>query len=696
MIQALFIALSVITATPEFSEAYKQDPGRVGINTYVYKYTPQKESRAPFGYRPFYVSHYGRHGSRSGWNGLRYDNVVFALEQAHGAGLLTASGDSLMNELYALREAHGVMNGRLTARGVREHRQIAHRMYKRFKRVFRGHKDINAFATNSQRCIVSMSSSIAELRACNPKLDILPDNGDRYQMIYSSDISKMARKRHKEIMDSIRTADIVPSDGLMSRVFTDTVAAAKIIDEGQLRSGIFEMARYMEAFDLPYNTLRFISPDHAYKEYQLIALDHYLNHCNSIPLGADRMARVELLINDVVDRADAAIAQGRKGHHAADLRYGHDWVVLALSSYLGFEGVGERYTAEECRTNWAGELYTPFAANVQIGFYRSCFGHKPILVKFLLNERETGIIGLKPYKGKYYRWDDVKEYLAKVTRFKLVDQLSSYSQGRNAKGSIVRESYQGMETWTKYMVSCQTSGFATIYNIEGVRPVKLGEFRLACHDKANHANALTVYPVLYDRDDPMPLIGVSHCSLEAQDGMKGQLYLERIAPDFRSSQTVKIISFDNSRKDFEYMQWAVDREESKLFAYGNTPKGNAHRIMSFDLPDIFGSEDKVITLKPADAEENYLIEDSYTMPAHVAQGLCIDGGKLYLPTGLGTGEEPSILYVWDLRGRKMVKELDLSHETIGELEDVSVRDGYLWLQSQRENGFIWKVDLTAI
>lgn len=693
---ALYIALAVITATPEFAQYYKEDPGRIGINTYVYRYTPQKDSRAPWGYRPFYVSHYGRHGSRSGWNGLKYDNLVFALEQAHGAGLLTASGDSLMQEVYALRDAHGVMNGRLTPRGVREHQQIAHRMFKRFKRVFRGHKDINAYATKSQRCIVSMSSAIAELRACNPKLDILPDNGERYQLIYSSDISKMARKRHKEIMDSIRTVDIVPSDGLMSRVFNDTVAAAKIIGEEELRSGIIEMARYMEAFDLPYNTFRFISPDHAYKHYQMVVLDHYLNHCNSIPLGPDRMARVELLINDVVDRADAAIAQGRKGRHAADLRYGHDWVVLALSSYLGLEGVGERYTAEECRVNWPGELYTPFAANVQIAFYRSCSKRKPILVKFLLNERETGIIGLKPYKGKYYRWDDVKEYLYGVTRFKLVDQLSSYGQGRNEKGSIVRESYQGMTTWTKYMVSCQKTGLAAIYNIEGVRPVKLGEFRMGCHNPANHANALTVYPVLYDREDPMPLIGVSHCSQEAQDGLKCQLYLERIAPDFRSSQTVKIIGYDNSRKDFEYLEWAVDREEAKLYAYGSTPKGNAHRIMAFELPDVFDSEGKVITLKRSDAIENYLIEDTFPMPAHVAQGLCIDGGKLYLPTGLGNGDEPSMLYVWDLRARKMVKELDLNHETIGELEDVSVRDGHLWIQSQSEIGYIWKVDLAAI
>ena len=696
MIQALFIALAVISATPEFTEYYKQDPTRIGINTYVYQYQKQKDSRAPWGYRPFYVSHYGRHGSRSGWNRMRYDKLVFALQQAHAAGILSSSGDSLMREVTELREAHRMMDGRLTPRGVREHRQIAQRMYKRFKPVFRGHREINSFATNSRRCIVSMAASTAELRSCNPKLDILPDNGNRFQLIYSSSCSKMVSNRVREIMDSIRTADTAPSDGLMSRVFTDPAAAAKIIDEDHLREYIIEMARYMAAFDLPHNLFRFISVDHAYLHHQMEALYIYLRQCNSIPFGADRMPRVELLVNDFVDRADAVIAQGRRSRHAADLRYGHDWVVLALTSYFGLEGVGERYTVEECRDKWFGALYTPFAANFQIAFYRSRRSGKPILVKFLLNERETRIIGLEPYRGMYYRWDDVKEHLSKVTRFKLVDQLSSFAERGWEGEDPLHESFQGMDSWGNYLVSCQNTGIASVYDMEGTRPLKLGEFRLGCYDGANHANAASFFPVKYDENDPMPLIGISHCSAQPQDGMKCQMYLERIAPDYRSSETVRIIAYDNARKDFNYMEWAVDCGQGMLYAYGNTADGKHHRLMCFPMPDVLAPGDKVTKLKYSDAVENYLLEDNCSLPSHVAQGLCISDGMLYLPTGLGTSEKPSILHIWDIRNRRMLKALNLNHETIGELEDVSVRDGWLWIQSQRENGYLWKIKLTDI
>jgi hypothetical protein len=36
----------------------------------------------------------------------------------------------------------------------------------------------------------------------------------------------------------------------------------------------------------------------------------------------------------------------------------------------------------------------------------------PVLVKFLLNEKETLIHGLKPLTGCYYEWSKVKEFWA--------------------------------------------------------------------------------------------------------------------------------------------------------------------------------------------------------------------------------------------------------------------------------------------
>ena len=60
--------------------------------------------------------------------------------------------------------------------------------------------------------------------------------------------------------------------------------------------------------------------------------------------------------------------------------------------------------AKEC-LDWPGYLYSPFAGNLQMVFYRNRKGE--VLVKFFINERETSLITLPG--GPYYKWEDVKE-----------------------------------------------------------------------------------------------------------------------------------------------------------------------------------------------------------------------------------------------------------------------------------------------
>ena len=139
----------------------------------------------------------------------------------------------------------------------------------------------------------------------------------------------------------------------------------------------------------------------------------YLGQCNSIPFGDDRMKNTEPLVQNIVRLADDAIASGDV---AADLRFGHDYPLMALCSYLGIEGIGARYDVSGAQKHFISTLYSPFAGNLQIVFYRArkgLFGlggrlDKPVLVKFLLNEKEVSIIGLEPVQGPYYNWEEVR------------------------------------------------------------------------------------------------------------------------------------------------------------------------------------------------------------------------------------------------------------------------------------------------
>ena len=105
---------------------------------YHYIYTAAKETAAPKGYKPFYISHYGRHGSRYHTGTLYFSKAMTPLQKADSLGLLTAEGKSLLAELQELLDIHQGHFGMLSERGLREHRGIAERMYQRFPEVFSG------------------------------------------------------------------------------------------------------------------------------------------------------------------------------------------------------------------------------------------------------------------------------------------------------------------------------------------------------------------------------------------------------------------------------------------------------------------------------------------------------------------------------------------------------------------------------
>jgi hypothetical protein len=135
----------------------------------------------------------------------------------------------------------------------------------------------------------------------------------------------------------------------------------------------------------------------------MISLNLFLRQCNSTEFGDRRMAvpEVDALVHDFIEKADEAIA---KGDCVADLRFGHDWHLLAFCSRIGVKGIGERLTKDEA-PDWPAWQYTPFAGNFQMVFYRNPAGK--VLVKCFINEREATLLGLPD--GPYYDWEEVKK-----------------------------------------------------------------------------------------------------------------------------------------------------------------------------------------------------------------------------------------------------------------------------------------------
>lgn len=420
----LGLAASAQQQSPEMVKFLKEFPQRAGFNTHSYEFLPVKDTRAPKGYKAFYIEHYGRHGSRSEWGGATYAMVRDALQSAKDAGVeLTPAGDSLLREAAYIFDRYDGMDGRLTPRGVREHQQLATRMYNRFPEVFqKGSKKIRAVSSTTPRVIVSMNGFTAQLRAIQPDLDIDLDTGEKF-MAYIS------RAENDTIIARTNKA-LAERSGGMRRSLPDSVTVFKNLfknpEEGKrfVRNtffflySIYATARVAEAFDINDNLFRYLPFDVMYQLHESTFLNAYLNQCNSELNGHLRMPRAKELVDVLIAQADKVVSG--ESDRAADLTFGHDWPFLGLCSYLGLEGIGDRLSIDEAAAHWMASWNCPFAANLQMIFYKGKKASDPILVKFLVNERETPLKFVAPYQGPYYRWEDVKAFCA--TRLEHLDR----------------------------------------------------------------------------------------------------------------------------------------------------------------------------------------------------------------------------------------------------------------------------------
>ena len=114
----LCLALVLLTASLKAQttkEEFLRHPDYAGglYRPYLYEHVPL--TPAPKGYIPFYISHYGRHGSRWLLSANVYQIPNGILGEAEKAGVLTALGKSLYERLRIAAEDAEVLGPELPA-----------------------------------------------------------------------------------------------------------------------------------------------------------------------------------------------------------------------------------------------------------------------------------------------------------------------------------------------------------------------------------------------------------------------------------------------------------------------------------------------------------------------------------------------------------------------------------------------------
>ena len=432
------------------SISFAQDFRQMGSNYYAYPTPEAKYTKAPAGYKPFYLTHYGRHGSRFHQPADHYHELHNTLAKADSLGKLTNLGKSLLTRAKYLDEYAAPRAGDLTQLGVAQHQGIAKRMVKNFPELFKNDAYVEAYASTSTRCVVSMAAFLEELRAQKPKLDIHQESG-KYLMAFISplDFGKIIGESNTPAWqkENEKLYSHVDPTRMMRAIFSDTAYIQKNVNAGELYSRIYEIGNSLQGS--PEIEFSF---DDLWTESELSARWHAQNAWWYSVLGNNPFAQKQGLENarpllknflDVADKVIAAdTAKADKTGKAvkkttATLRFGHDTVIFPFAVLLQLEN-GTQKTGietadmENLHKTWRDYEISPMAANVQIVFYKSAKMGAPILVKVMLNEIEQTLpvtcdpqgpsAGSRTFKNcpaaPYYRWEDFRSFYEKIAENK--------------------------------------------------------------------------------------------------------------------------------------------------------------------------------------------------------------------------------------------------------------------------------------
>ena len=386
-------------------EQVKADPRKAYGNDYPYKLEKHELTRAPRGYKAFYISHYARHGSRYYWNETLYQQLDTLLTQAHDKKLLTAEGEAFYTKFMAAKDELMTGISELTQLGWEQHQWIARNMYNSFPEVFRKGGNVSAISSLSGRCVISMSAFCQELTQCNPKLEIR-EQSSRFTLdaVVPTDSENpvkhdypQATPRYEKNKDRFTDNDNL-REKIVQRVFVSTeglpgnpnsiagnlinlyTSLPNIYHEGMM-GGIItdqEIADRWEASNLGSYSWVF---SHKYE---------------MIPIMQDILAKAQAAIDGSSD-------------HLADLRFGHDSCIGPLTVLMGINGADrdpeDPYEVKNCYQNWQ----TCKACNIQLIFFRGRKGADDILVKCLLNGAEASL-PVATDMFPYYRWQDFRDF----------------------------------------------------------------------------------------------------------------------------------------------------------------------------------------------------------------------------------------------------------------------------------------------
>jgi hypothetical protein len=418
-----FCCVSASAGIIKRGEVNESNVAKMAGSVYAYEAPTEPLTPAPKGFKPVYLTHFGRHGSRFLDNASNYDRPYNILKDAADAGMLTDFGKDVLRRVEIIRAEADQRAGDLTPKGMQQHRDIARRMVENYPELFTNDKIIMARSTTSHRVLVSEYSALMQILRMRPKIRFDYDSSNHDEpWMYTEDKAVSAHKRKINAAVQEFNKRHTHPERLMTVLFTDTAYIRNYQgrdQSGTLYSSLYDMASYVQGSDPGVDLNDLFTYDEWYDLFLMNNMRWYSQAGfspltdNVIPYGHC------VTLQNFIDFADEALAGNGV---SVMLRYGHEVTLMSFFSLLDLNDSG--YSTDDLESvadHWAAYNYAYMGGNVQWVFYRDRKGN--VIVRFLLNEEEATLPASVPFykdeKGKelrpFYRWEDVKEfYLAKI------------------------------------------------------------------------------------------------------------------------------------------------------------------------------------------------------------------------------------------------------------------------------------------
>ena len=396
--------LFVSAQQPDIDAQLKAHPEFLAGTDYLCPTGAVELTKAPKGYKPFYISHYGRHGARYAWQSDIYDWMNSVFSQAAADGNLTALGVDYKRRFDSLYPEVRYRVGDLSRVGWKQQEKLAERMYLNFPKVFPDGAEVRAWTSTSTRCVMTMSAFCQGLKGMNPDIDLFENFGkvflpailplDHSNPFRNDDYERTPVKFTETWAQYIeRTVDYRT---ILSRLFPDVDKAVPANKQWDFTSYLWFFAAGMNSLDTDLDFWDLFTED---EKIALWKIDDFQFYAEAWATHKGYLPAVD----DIIAKADERIAAGRVG---ADLRFGHDYTFLPLLMNLDVDGFGHDVGNPDDIPVWCQTHQVPMGANLQFIFYRS--KRSPaVLFKVLLNGKEAHL-PLPTDNWPYYDWSAFK------------------------------------------------------------------------------------------------------------------------------------------------------------------------------------------------------------------------------------------------------------------------------------------------